>query len=324
MNPKISIIIPVYNVEKYLDRCMNSILNQTFEKYEIILVDDGSTDESKKKCDYYANEYENIFVIHKTNGGLSEARNTGIDIANAELICFVDSDDYLHPQYLEILYKTMIHTNADIVECKFSQTTSDNIFEIRESNKNFSIETMTGVEYLKRRKGYPVAWNKLYKKFLFEDVRYPVGMIHEDEGTTYKLVYKAPIVTCISVVLYGYYKNDNGIMNSKFNKKRLDIIPIQQAKIDFFKSKKEQMIYEIEMKRYCNIILKNYYLCKIHNMRLEALGLKRLYDSIWFEVFKYKNVNYKSKIILLISRLNHSIYGKYILRLIKKQDKDLP
>lgn len=173
----ISVIIPIYNVEKYLKKCIDSIINQTYKNLEIILVDDGSPDNCGKICDEYAKKDQRIRVIHKKNGGLSDARNAGIDIAKGKYIAFVDSDDYVEKEYIEIMYKELKKNNVKIVQCGINKI-SDNE-EIIDNYGYLKDELINSQRIMEEKyTKYPisnvVAWNKLYDIDLFKNIRYPV------------------------------------------------------------------------------------------------------------------------------------------------------
>ena len=186
--PSISVIVPVYKVEQFLHRCVSSILAQSFTDYELILVDDGSPDACGSLCDAYAAQYGHIHVIHQKNGGLSAARNSGIDwaFANSESqwLAFIDSDDWVHPEYLEYLYRAAKETDSKISVCGFYRTGG----ETGERVNLFSCEALSADDYYCNEELHEgltaTAWNKLYHKSLFEILRYPVGKLHEDEFTT--------------------------------------------------------------------------------------------------------------------------------------------
>ena len=223
--PQISVIVPVYKVEPYLHRCVDSILGQAFTDFELILVDDGSPDNCGKICDEYAKTDHRIHVIHQENGGLSSARNTGIDWAfensDSKWLSFVDSDDWIDELFLETLYKGVLETDTRISSCAFVRTSSLDTAP----PQNASPEELLWDEfYLKDPIIAAVAWNKLYDKDLFDGLRYPVGRIHEDEFLTYKLLYKAKKVAFIDSSLYFYWQNPEGIMQKPFSLKRLDSI----------------------------------------------------------------------------------------------------
>ena len=197
MNELISVVIPVYNVEKFVKTCLVSVLNQSYKHLDIILVDDGSTDSSGMICDAYAKEFvEKIRVIHQDNQGLSGARNAGIKIAKGKFITFVDSDDFMEENMIEHLYQKCIEYDADISICACKRCNKNDTLEtvnlIQTENSEYEY---SGIEkmgcYLNGKIISPTAWGKLYKTSLFEEIFYPIGKYHEDIFTTYKLIDKA-------------------------------------------------------------------------------------------------------------------------------------
>lgn len=237
MRDLISVIIPVYRVEKYLRRCVDSVLSQTFREIEIILVDDGSPDSCPAICDEYRAKDSRITVIHQRNAGLSGARNRGIEAAKGEYLAFVDSDDYLAPDFLESLYLACVESGSDMSVCRWEYVRGEDIPE-RGSGKT---ETFTGREMLAKLYDpdgayFVVAWNKLYKRELFEEIRYPLGKIHEDEATTYKLYDRAEKVVYVDRSLYGYFVAPVSITRG-FNPRRLDWVEAVADRIDYFEEK---------------------------------------------------------------------------------------
>ena len=234
--PEISVIVPVYNVEKYLYRCLDSIIAQTFTDFELILIDDGSPDNCGTICDEYAEKDNRIHVIHKENGGRSDVKNVGIDWAfansNSEWLAIIDSDDWLHPDYLKALYYAAVNTNCAVSICGYEETTgkSNAIDEYRLEVLSVDTETF----YCEHNVNFIVPWAKLYKKELFIDIRYPVGRLYEDEFTTYKVLFKCKRLSFINCPLYYYYTNMDGIMNSKWTPKKLDVYDALLSQIDFF------------------------------------------------------------------------------------------
>jgi len=219
MKDLISVIIPIYKVENYLRRCVDSVLSQTYSNIEIILIDDGSPDRCGEICDEYAKKDGRIKVIHKENGGLSDARNAGIEIAQGKYITFLDSDDWIHPKYLERLYNLLKATAADISVCNFTRTSRE---DVQKEESNPVINVFTNLEALEHLTDelyvqMVVAWGKLYKRKLFDGIRFPVGKIHEDEFTTYKLLYKAKRVVVTSEQLLYYWQREDSIMGAGFN-----------------------------------------------------------------------------------------------------------
>lgn len=248
----ISVIVPIYKVEQYLERCVDSILNQTFTDFELVLVDDGSPDNCGVICDEYAKKDERIVVIHKENGGLSDARNAGIEWAlknsDSEWITFIDSDDWVHIDYLEYLYNSAKKNNTDISVCHFERMSD--IDDKINTKLPLSANVYTPEDfYVKENVNAVVAWGKLYKKELWTDIRYPYGKIHEDEFTTYKLLFKCNMITVLDCELYYYYINPNGIMNSEWSVKRLDALDALEKQISFFQKYcyQEALYSEIEI-----------------------------------------------------------------------------
>lgn len=182
MNPLISIIIPVYNVEQYLSKCLESIIKQTYNNIEIILIDDGSSDNSKKICDEYLQKDSRIVVIHKDNEGVSIARNTGLDIAKGEYISFIDADDYIDQDMYEFLLNNLIENNADISSCGYNKVFEDRIEKGIGSDSNLLLDNVDAVkETIKKRNLFPSVWAKLYKKDCIGDIRFnPSIKLSED------------------------------------------------------------------------------------------------------------------------------------------------
>ena len=222
--PLISVVVPIYNVEEYLDKCVESIVNQTYENLEIILVDDGSPDNSPKKCDDWAKKDKRIKVIHKENGGLSDARNAAIDIAKGEYITFIDSDDYVENDYVEFLYKNLIDNNADISMGKQYVRYPNKTINTGSENK-YVVNAHDCFDKLLYSEDFDVsAWAKLYKLDLFKNVRYPKGRVYEDSATTYKLIDKSNVIVLNSKPVYDYIIREDSISNNSFTEKKMDMI----------------------------------------------------------------------------------------------------
>ena len=214
---KISVIIPVYRVEEHLRECVDSVINQTYTNLEIILVDDGSPDSCPQICDEYARADDRVKVIHKPNGGLSSARNAGIDIATGKWIGFVDSDDFIAPNMYEKLY--IIVEGCDLAICNYSKVNEESAL-LNSDNAHMKDEVLTKVEALYKAT-YPscmvyyiTAWNKLYSSKLFADIRFPEGKLHEDEFIVHHIFDKCAKVATTSECLYMYRQRDGSIMKS--------------------------------------------------------------------------------------------------------------
>lgn len=213
---KLSIVVPVYNVEKYLERCINSLVAQTFSDYEIILVDDGSTDNSGKICDQFAKLNNKIKVIHKENGGLSSARNAGIDIATGKYIGFVDSDDWIEPDMYYNLYNAAVEHDLDMVICGVALNFEDGSSTIYYSTENFKVfkkeEALRAI--FVDSLFYEEAWNKIYSRHIFDTVRYPIGKIHEDTFVICEILDRCNNIGYIPNVDYHYFQRNDSIMGT--------------------------------------------------------------------------------------------------------------
>lgn len=221
MSDLISVIIPIYKVEEYLDKCISSVVNQTYKNLEIILVDDGSPDNCPTMCDDWAKKDERIRVIHKSNGGLSDARNVGLEIASGDYIAFVDSDDYIKPDMIEKLYAAIRREDADIAACGILSCEG-------EKETAWGCHSVVGVSeqifaMLYDDTAYPVsALNKLYRRSCWKEMRFPAGKTCEDAFTTYQLVHNAERIVMIPDALYCYRIRPGSIMTSSFSLKKMD------------------------------------------------------------------------------------------------------
>lgn len=226
-NPKISVIVPVYQVEKYLKRCVRSIQNQTYTDIQIILVDDGAKDKSPIICDKFAEEDERIVVIHKKNGGLSDARNAGLKVALGQYVGFVDSDDYIDPRMYEILLRQLEEDQSDIAICDYirvdeSHTMLENKAKTSVSSKCYLREQFID-ELLKYWGGhFVVAWNKLYKKEIFRNLEFPFGKQHEDEFVFHRIIGKCTKITYVNEQLYYYVQRKGSITDRGVSVKSMD------------------------------------------------------------------------------------------------------
>lgn len=239
--PGISVIVPVYKVEAYLSRCVDSILNQTFRDFELILVDDGSPDSCGQMCEDYAAQDSRIHVIHQENGGLSAARNAGIDWvfknSGSQWLAFVDSDDWVAPEYLERLYGAVQETECRVSVCGLYRTAGEALPapegeapQVLAAEEYYCSESIHGGTTM-------VAWNKLYHRSLFETLRYPKGKLHEDEFTTYLAVYEAQKVAVLAAPLYAYFQNPAGITQTKWDPRRMHSLEAVEQQIAFAREK---------------------------------------------------------------------------------------
>lgn len=219
----ISVVVPVYKVEAYLSRCVDSILKQTYTDFELILVDDGSPDRCGEICEDYSAKDCRVHVLHRENGGLSAARNTGIEWAlnnsTSEWITFIDSDDWIHPRYLELLYQAVQKTGLFVAVGGYERTDGTHNPKVDEAAPTTAWDTEAF--YCAEKVTATVAWGKLYRKQDFAVVRYPEGKIHEDEFTTYKVLFVYEKIAVIEQPLYAYFQNSQSIMGSQWNPKHI-------------------------------------------------------------------------------------------------------
>ncbi|HEM2786480.1 TPA: glycosyltransferase family 2 protein [Streptococcus suis] len=240
--PLISIIVPVYNVETYLDQCIHSVLNQTYSNWELLLINDGSTDSSGSMCDDYARRDDRIRVIHKNNGGLSDARNAGIDNCTGEYITFLDSDDGIRGDFLEECVTTANQHDVDIVIGHFFIWDENNqtfLYFVDQAQKD-TTEVISAQEALNRQvvwknlntAPFVVAWGKLFRASLFNTVRFPKGKVFEDEYTIHKTLLESNTVALINKEFYMYRRHGNSIMTSHFSiSKAMNLVEALEERI---------------------------------------------------------------------------------------------
>lgn len=235
-NIDISIILPVYNVDKYLNKCIDSILNQSFKNFELIIIDDGSTDNSSLICENYLNTDNRIKVIHQENKGLSYARNVGINLANGKYIAFIDSDDYIDVNYLEVLHSIIVNEDADIVMCdriyvfenkiQFSRINSKySIMHINKENIYKKMMLNDGISFS--------VWGKLYSRKIFDSIRFIDGKLYEDIFIVNDIIESSDKIVVTTYNGYYYLKRKNSIMSSKMNLKQMDLIDASIKYKDF-------------------------------------------------------------------------------------------
>ena len=235
MNALISVVVPVYKVEPFLDYCIGSIVNQTYNNLEIILVDDGSPDRCPEICDAWARKDSRIRVIHQSNGGGGKARNSALDIAKGEFITFVDSDDYISPIMYEFLYQ-QFNEDIDIVECDYSMT-KDNNAQFDKYDTLYHSKCVVAEIAMKENIDdcifRQLLWNKMYRKSVIADIRFPVGKKIDDEFWTYKVLSNARKLVCTDKVLYAYRQQDKSVMHSLNATRRLEAIEAKIQRHEF-------------------------------------------------------------------------------------------
>lgn len=291
--PKISVVVPIYKVEKYLRHCVDSILSQTFTNFELILVDDGSPDDCGKICDEYAKTDKRIVVIHQENGGLSDARNTGIEWAlansDSEWLTFVDSDDWIDKNFLKILLNMVLKNGVDVGVCNFSRISDVTETEIKEEYiaQKWNVEEF----FTQKNLNFTVAWGKLYKKSLLSAIRYPKGKIHEDEFVTYKLLFRCPYIMFTEAPLYNYFVNSESIMGTTWTPKHLVALEAFEERLVFFHQNGRKDLYNWQLEHYL------FYLCDC---------CKKLEKNSQYKKYRYPTKKRLRKILKELEKSTHS------------------
>lgn len=304
----ISVIVPIYNVESCLRTCIDSIINQSYHDFELLLVDDGSTDSCGKICDEYAAKDDRVRAFHKKNGGLSDARNYGIEQANGEYLTFIDSDDYIASNYLETLYQMLCTQNADIsvVCCKIVYDMNADVGNVNV----LSVLTIDPQEAIRRmliRSPFGVsAWGKLFKRELFEKIQFPVGRLYEDLLTTPYIFEKCQKVVYTEAQMYFYYQRPDSITNRPFSEQDLQAFNGLRQIVDYIETQFPE-IHDAVVSRYIDDSLNIFFHRAIWQKDYikYARIIKKKDRSIWKEGLKnpYLGKFRKFQIFLLLVNL---------------------
>ena len=318
-NDLISVVVPIYKVEKYLNNCIKSILIQTYENLEIILVDDGSPDSCPQICDALAKQDNRIKVIHKKNGGLSDARNAGLEISKGKYITFVDSDDFISNDMIETLYNMCIKFQADFAMCQKADCDDDDTIDSVELDvSEIKYKTFENVEkmkaYLITNEIETTAWKKLYKSNLIKQFRFPKGKIHEDVFTTYQIIDKAEKIVVTNRIGYYYRNNPQSIMNSGFSLNRLHAIEAKLEQLRFIEIKYPSLykFAAAEVIYACNYCLKEMALKNYYDQSIEK-KIQSLYRKYVRYYVRKNNVSISGKMMSIVA----FVYTKFARTLIR-------
>lgn len=321
MKAEVSIIVPVYNVEQYLRRCVDSILEQKFQDYELILVNDGSIDGCGGLCDLYGSQHSNVRVIHKPNGGLSSARNAGLDVAEGEYIVFVDSDDYIHQEMIGTLHELARIHSSDIVMCNYVRTNEEQISQVlpTEVPEVYHYTNLQAIDRLlnvdedhqsgkKNGLHWVLAWNKLYKRHLFNDLRYKDGVLFEDVHIIHRLLYKCSKITYIPQPLYYYYQRPESIVNSTFTIRKADKAYALEDRAIFLRSIGKAHLYRRSLKTYLDMFYWYYYKAvqECAHEKEEIAKLKRSLRKWLFQLLGNPLIGRKQKMLLILFLLRRN------------------
>lgn len=330
----ISVIIPIYQVEEYLNKCIASVANQTYKNLEIILVDDGSPDNCPEICDKWSKKEQRIKVIHKKNGGLSDARNAGLKIAEGEFISFIDSDDFIALDMYECLLKKIKETEADLAICDYERIDENGNFIEEESPIKDEILTLDqAIEKLTEKKWwyYVTAWNKLYSKKSLKGIEFPVGKIHEDQFVAHKVFNNCKKIVCINQKKYFYVQRASSIMSADKAIRHLDSVEALCERMDFlkennleryldgmkiilcreyqsFRYQSTKLLYSKESKnriKKIDTMFKRYYIDKYSSSKEK---IKYSSPPLYFSIIYIKNkISFKYRISILIKLLKSKI-----------------
>lgn len=306
---KISIIIPVYNVEAYVDECIDSVIHQTYPNLEIIIVDDGSKDQSGRKCDEWAKRDERIRVVHQKNGGLSDARNTGMSVATGKYIGFVDADDVIFPDMYAKLYRILQEGHAQISCCDCKKAISFDL-EKEQASEKISVKQMNTIEAMKAlilEEIQVTVWNKLYSRAVVEGVFFQKGRYHEDEFWMYQIIDRADKIVSTNLELYGYRQRENSIMTQAYSLKHLDLLDARVNRYNFLESKYP----ELAMHAKCNLCFECIRAYQLSCLKLskdekeigkkKAMGIAKQYPVRYRD---YKNLPIGRRVWCFLSRLS--------------------
>lgn len=316
----VSIIVPIYNIEKYIEKCINSIINQTYTNIEIILINDGSTDGCKSICEEYEKKDNRIVLINKINEGLSVARNTGLEKAKGEYVAFIDGDDFVDEKYIETLYNNLQKNNADISACGFYMYHNDKNFSRFEKIEKDKIEVLNPEKALDKIMNYKSAfkqnvWNKLYKKEIFtkNNIKFYKDKIYEDVGISYELISNSNIIVYDTTCLYYYVQREKSITKRlKFDKRELDRIEMANKMCDYISlnytnlKNKSEYFRSMQYLAVINIMIKN----DMYDLKLINETKKLIKINKW-NILKYGTS--KQKIQTIVYLFNFNLYKYFII-----------
>lgn len=308
---KISVIVPVYKVEKYIRNCINSVLSQSYNDWELILVDDGSPDKCGEICDEYASKDERIKVIHKENGGQSSARNAALDLPPiGDYVTFLDSDDFWHPEYLSIMMKMCIENDADIAQCSYLRG-SDTVFPTIKLFNDAKIYDNHSVFLLGAANIIMCA--KVFKRSLWDDIRMPIGLYNEDDWTTWKIYYRAKRIAVSSNKLYYYTVNMTSTMSRLNKKPDLQYFAAYRERINFFMKEGLEDLEHCSRLQLCKSLVLTFSNPKLNHAQQEEIC--NLFRENYEIIKKSLYVPKKYKVVMAAFNAIPSLTSKFIKKL---------
>ncbi len=318
MNDRISIIVSVYNIDQYIANCIRSILSQSYSNIEIILVDDGSTDRSGIICEAFAKLDKRITVIHKQNGGLSDARNFGIDYSHGSLLGFVDGDDEIDSNMYMEMYKALIVTEAQIAIAEIISISLSGKRQVEYHNNFTEYQVLSrdeAIYYLSaERKLSTCAWNKLYRKELFDNIRFPIGKIFEDKFVMHEIFYRCKRLTITHKAIYFYYQRPGSIIMSKFNVKKLEVLEAAEVRYKFYRDNQIRYANNVLADKCWQAITTYTYAIKGNaNNKTVAFIMYNIRANLLY-LIGCRQFTIKEKVYAVLKIIYYSIKNKVLLR----------
>lgn len=313
MDELISVIVPVYNAEAYIERCVKSIQIQTYRNFELILINDGSSDNSLELCKMLAGQDTRIFVLDRPNGGASAARNMGLAHMHGQYVVFADSDDYVSPSYLENLYRAAKQGSYDIVQCNLENTTDMEKHLEMVAYRQTDAEEVTKIQALNERKYKVSVCGKIYCSRIFQDFRFREGVIYEDDASYYIFVDRARKLAVLNETLYFYYMSENSVMRNDKKDKSTAFIGIYEDRIRYFQERNDQQLLEGSYNRFCLVLMLSLSASyTLGNNRGDQGQLWMLYKKYYRLTMWAKTVGMKDKMMFTCFRMAPHLAGRAI------------
>ena len=309
----ISVIVPVYNAEQYIKNCVQSIQNQTCSDFELILINDGSTDSSLNICKNLAEEDKRIKVINQVNAGASAARNTGLKHVTGKYVVFVDSDDYVSPYYLENLYLAAQVGNYELVQCNFEST---NLIDSKLPDVCFSekhVHEITKTQALNNRIYKVTVWGKIYSTKILQEIQFQEGIIYEDDASYYIFIDRANRIAVLDETLYYYYMSDNSVMRNLNKDKSTAFLKIYEDRIEYFKERNDKELLEGTYDRYCLVLMLTLSASYSHNTNVvDRPKMLQQFKKYYSLVMKSASISVKDKVMFTCFWISPPIIGRII------------
>ena len=316
MNDLISIIVPVYNAERYIGFCISSILKQTYENFELILINDGSQDRSLELCQDFSAKDGRIKVFSRENGGASAARNTGLENMRGRYVIFIDCDDYVSASYLENLYRAMQSGPYDIVQCNLKKTNTELTSVHVIPFKLGDVKEITKIQALNKRKYKVSVWGKIYSAHIFDNFRFKEGIIYEDDASYYIFIDRAERIAVLNETLYYYFMSENSVMRNNKDNKSTAFIEIYEERIRYFKARNNQLLLDGTYARFCLVLMLTILSSeKDGKNRSDLARFSQLFKQFYPMAMRAQNIKITDKIMFICFRFSSKII-RFFFRLI--------